>query len=73
MEVETMSKDHQNETTDPFKDDLTTEDIKQLAKEEADKTFSTFESNRREKEKAEEMMPESFEESDVTSADEETT
>ncbi len=73
MEVETMSKDYQNETTDPFKDDLTTEDIKQLAKEEADKTFSTFESNRREKEKAEEMMPESFEESDVTSADEETT
>lgn len=67
-----MSK-NQNEPTDPFKDDLTTEDIKQLAKEETDKTFSTFESNRREKEKAEEMMPESFEESDVTSADEETT
>lgn len=72
MEVENMSK-NQNEPTDPFKDDLTTEDIKQLAKEETDKTFSTFESNRREKEKAEEMMPESFEESDVTSADEETT
>ena len=40
-------------------------------KEEQDKTFSTFESNRREKEKAEEMMPESFEDDDIASTDEE--
>lgn len=68
-----MSKDRKTEQTGAFKDDLTVEDIRQLAKDEEEKGFSTFESNRREKEKAEEMMPEAFEDSGATTTDEATT
>lgn len=73
MEVKTVSKDYKNEQTDVLKDDLTTDAIRQMAQKEKDKAFSTFESNRREKAKAEEMMPESFEDSGATSTDDETT
>lgn len=40
---------------------LSVDEIREQAKEEQEKSFSTFESNRREKEKAEEMNPEAFE------------
>lgn len=66
-----MSNDKTNEHTEELTSTISTDEIRQLTKEEQDKTFSTFESNRREKEKAEEMMPESFEDDDIASTDEE--
>ena len=66
-----VSNDKTNEHTEELTSTISTDEIRQLTKEEQDKTFSTFESNRREKEKAEEMMPESFEDDDIASTDEE--
>lgn len=71
-----MPKDKTNhpeqakESTEELKSTISTDEIRQLTEEEQDKTFSTFESNRREKEKAEEMMPESFDDIDAYSMDE---
>lgn len=66
-----MPNDKTQDQTEQLTSTITTEEIRQLTKDEQDKTFSTFESNRREKEKAEEMMPESFEDDDIPLTDEE--
>lgn len=60
-----MPNDKKQDHTKKLTSTISTEEIRQLTKEEYEKTFSTYESNRREKEKAEEMMPESFEDDDV--------